>query len=393
MNILFFYDVGIDPLAGGVSKITYLIATILRKRSHNVFFLGYIKSKKEYDKQQYFLPNKVLLSDENKKFLFDFLCKNNIQRVINQASLNPNLSSFIFLVKTQKIKLYSVIHSTILSRFENAAYLYENRLKQKKLSFLFPILKKRIIINLIKKIYWLKKSGHYKRMHHCCDKIIAVSPNNIADIQCMLGLKYDDKIVAINNGIILPSFIYNSSLKKHTILWVGTTDFYIKRVDILLSVWKQIQNKIPDWDLKIIGDGVDLINAQSLANDLSLERIEFVGRVTPEEHYEKASLLCMTSVSESFGLVLIEAMSYGVIPLAFNSFPAATEIIQDGINGFLIDPFDISQYAYKLLSLCLCSNQELSKIAHNCIGQAKQFDINIIVTEWENVLAGNGNYT
>ena len=85
------------------------------------------------------------------------------------------------------------------------------------------------------------------------------------------------------------------------------------------------------------------------------------------EDFKLATILCMTSASESFGLVLVEAMSYGVIPFAFNSFPAVTDIIQNGINGFLVEPFDIEQYAERLLTFCLVSDKEKSKIAEELI--------------------------
>ena len=389
MNILFFHSGGINPVTGGISKITYLIATILRKRSNKVFFLAYEKLNRKYDSKQYFLPDKNLLCDKNVQYLHEIISDNNIQYIINQATLHPNFSKFIFLAKGKKVKIFSVIHHNMFSRFDNVAYLLENKLKKNKLSRLSPILKNKFIIHIIKKIYKFKYYNHFKHIYNSSDKIIAVSHNNIADIQYMYGATNTinrEKIIAIDNGIKLPSYIYNSDLKKKTILWIGTTDFYNKRVDVMLEIWNLIQNKIPDWNLKILGDGADLDNAKFLSDELSLQRIEFTGRVVPEKYLKQASILCMTSASESFGLVLLEAMSYGVIPFTFNSFPAASEIIQDGVNGFLIDPFDIQQYAERIILLCLGSDNEKNMIEHQSLQQSKHFDINTIVTEWEKIL-------
>lgn len=386
MNILFFSGAGIDPVMGGISKITYLIANSLRKRSHNVFYLAPEKLNKKYDDKQYFLPDRNLLSDKNKQYLSDIVVDNKIQYIINQATLHPNMSKFIFSAKKSGIKIYSVIHHNMFSRFDNVAYLLENRLEKNKLSILTSVLKHSYIIYLIKRAYKFKYNNHFKNIYNSSDKIIAVSPNNIADIEYMYGTKRINKIIAINNGIELPSYIYNPHLKKRTIVWVGAIDFYNKRVDVMLKIWNLVQNRIPDWDLKVLGDGVDNNNAKALAKKLSLKRIKFTGRVDPEEYFKQASLLCMTSASESFGLVLVEAMSYGVVPFAFNSFPAVKDIINNGANGFLIDPFDIQQYADRLLSFCLSTENEKEKIARNCIQQAQQFDINTIVTQWEKSL-------
>lgn len=59
----------------------------------------------------------------------------------------------------------------------------------------------------------------------------------------------------------------------------------------------------------------------------------------------------MTSLFEGFGLVLTEAMYYGVVPLAFNSYANVGDIINDKVNGFIIPPFDIKEYADKISSL------------------------------------------
>lgn len=47
----------------------------------------------------------------------------------------------------------------------------------------------------------------------------------------------------------------------------------------------------------------------------------------------------MASAFEGFGLVLVEAMSYGVVPMAFNSFSNCSDIIDDDKNGILVTPF------------------------------------------------------
>jgi hypothetical protein len=106
MNILIFYGAGINPIMGGVSKITYLIALNLRKRSHNVFFLGCEKLDRKYDEKQSFLPDRNLFSEKNVQYLSDIISNNDIQYIINQATLHPSLSKFIFNAKLELANNY-----------------------------------------------------------------------------------------------------------------------------------------------------------------------------------------------------------------------------------------------------------------------------------------------
>lgn len=68
-------------------------------------------------------------------------------------------------------------------------------------------------------------------------------------------------------------------------------------------------------------------------------------------YYKESSIFCLTSNHEGWGLVLTEAMQFGCVPIAFDSFESIHEIIEDGKNGFLVKPFDMDKYADKVLRL------------------------------------------
>lgn len=63
--------------------------------------------------------------------------------------------------------------------------------------------------------------------------------------------------------------------------------------------------------------------------------------------FNPVSLFSLVVLSQ-FSYVLIEAMQYGVVPFAFDSYKAASDIIKDGVDGFLISPFDVEKYSEKL---------------------------------------------
>ena len=94
--------------------------------------------------------------------------------------------------------------------------------------------------------------------------------------------------------------------------------------------------------LLLVGDGPEMPSVRSRVQELGLaEAVDMVGQVDNlEEILPVADLLLLPSLHESFGLVALEAMACGVVPLV-TSRGGAGEFIQDGINGFLRDPDDI----------------------------------------------------
>lgn len=64
---------------------------------------------------------------------------------------------------------------------------------------------------------------------------------------------------------------------------------------------------LPDWHLDIVGDGPDAAALKELAERLRLSNVSFEGFRNPAPYYRRASIFCMTSTFEGFGLVLPEA--------------------------------------------------------------------------------------
>ena len=90
----------------------------------------------------------------------------------------------------------------------------------------------------------------------------------------------------------------------------------------------------------------------------------------------------MTSSYEGLPLVLSEAQNYNVFPILFNSFPSATDIIKNNINGVLIKPFDITSYIDNLQYLI--ENYDKNSNIYNLELQnnANRFSINTIGNQW-----------
>ena len=79
--------------------------------------------------------------------------------------------------------------------------------------------------------------------------------------------------------------------------------------------------------------------------------MEFVGHVDPRPYYRVAAIIALVSPSEGFPMVFAEAMAHGIVPICFDSFSAARDLIRNGDNGALIKPFDLDKYAQELVRL------------------------------------------
>ena len=112
-------------------------------------------------------------------------------------------------------------------------------------------------------------------------------------------------------------------------------------VDVFAKVTEVVSSR-----LLLIGDGPERGTGRQHVAQAGLdEKVDFLGHVDNlEDVLPVADLLLLPSLHESFGLVALEAMACGVIPLATNQ-GGAGEFIQDGLNGFLRDPHDIDGMA------------------------------------------------
>ena len=92
-------------------------------------------------------------------------------------------------------------------------------------------------------------------------------------------------------------------------------------------------------------------------------------------------ILVLTSEYEGFGLVVAEAMSHGVVPVVYNSFESAKDLITDGYNGALIEkPFSVSRFTKVVQELM--ENTEWLVLSQNSRIASKRFSVNTIVKDW-----------
>lgn len=383
MNILFFHRLGINPTGGGVSQITHVLANEFSIHGYKVFYLGFqTVDGVEYTDNQFFLPDRSeLICEENISYLNTFCREHEIDVVINQNGLY--LESVSFVAKAEGMLRITVIHNCIFTQFRNLAYQYEFQLKKKKLELLFNIAKLPLIRRVITRMYIQKYSKYYNQIADNSDYISVMSQGQVDDLKIILNKSKWNKIVLIPNCINPKTFEWKPRSKN--VLWVATIDFKIKRVDLMLKIWKLVQDNHSEWNLRILGDSSNYDEAKKYAEELGVKNVIFEGRVNPEAYYLDAQIACVTSTHESFSMVLIESFKYGVVPMAFDSFPAANEIINNGQDGVTVPAFDIKQYAAKLGNL-MDDEIERERMRSNAYKSAKKYYSTNVFEKWSCLL-------
>jgi glycosyltransferase involved in cell wall biosynthesis len=116
-----------------------------------------------------------------------------------------------------------------------------------------------------------------------------------------------------------------------------------KGVELLLKAFRPAAEKHPGIRLRIVGDGPLRPRLEQAAAGLGLrDKVEFAGFVNYEEihtEYAQADAFVLPTLEDAFGVVVVEALAAGV-PVICSPFAGAAEYIQDGENGFIVDPTD-----------------------------------------------------
>lgn len=383
MNILFLYSATINPLVGGVERVTFTLANYFESKGYKVFFLGLTNNHSIKDKRQFLLPDSSsYISERNIIFVRSFLVEKSINIVINQGGTIPGISKLAYYCKIEGVKLISVLHNSLLASIKNFSSVYKSKFEQIGISWLLPYTDKKKIKNLLLKLYKQKYAKHYKSLCKESDYVFLLSEKFKEELIFFIDRQSIDNVVGIPNPVSFDGIVKNE--KKKEILYVGRINTAQKRIDLLLEIWGLLYDRFPDWSLKIVGDGDELESIKVLSSQLNLQNVFFYGFRNPKPFYETASIFCMTSSFEGLPLTLIEAMQHGVIPVAFNSFVSITDIIDDKVNGCLITPFDIHEYV-NTLSKLMSSQEELERYSAEVEQRVKRFDLSIVGEQWLNI--------
>lgn len=153
----------------------------------------------------------------------------------------------------------------------------------------------------------------------------------------------------------------------------------------LIDVFEFVHQDYPEWKLNIIGDGVEMpLLKQKIKDQMLEEHVKLHGFQNKEYIYQELlnnSIYVMCSYEESFGIVLLEAASFGIPLVAFSSAQGAHEIIENEKNGYLIENRDKKNMAKTICQLIKNKDKRM-KLGTNAKKSVEQYSFNNVKKQW-----------
>ena len=144
-----------------------------------------------------------------------------------------------------------------------------------------------------------------------------------------------------------------------------------------------IDQNVSNFHLSFVGDGPSASELKALTKQAGIEEwVTFLGHVKqPEKVLANADILIHSTINEAFGMALVEAMSCGMPVVAFRS-GGIPEIVENGKDGFLVEPNDLHSFTEKVKQLI--ENADLrNQFAANAIERSKAFSMRSFVKNVE----------
>jgi glycosyltransferase involved in cell wall biosynthesis len=156
----------------------------------------------------------------------------------------------------------------------------------------------------------------------------------------------------------------------------------------LITMFDALKQRLPDWDLVIVGDGEDRALLEGQVDQAKVrDRVFFPGWVADMESvFLSGDLFVFPSVSEGFALVLAEAMACGLPCVSYDCKVGPAEIIRDGVDGVLVPLGDETAFSAAMLRLAT-DDPERRRLAKNCPAILKRLSEAAIQPLWEKVLS------
>jgi len=197
------------------------------------------------------------------------------------------------------------------------------------------------------------------------------------------------KVIQIYNPIDSKLEAISKNYRAHTkkIISVGRLS-YEKNFESIVDIVKIVITKHPDISWHIYGSGEykDKIE-KKIAEEKMTEKIILMGQSNQlYELYNDYSIMVMTSRYEGFPMSLLEGLASNLPLISFNVPTGPNEIIREGINGYLITPFEIDEMAQKIISL-LDNPTKMEEFSLNNQKFLKEYNLDSILNQWEKLLS------
>lgn len=369
MNICFFTHYKPNPQIGGVERVTYNLSNYFRKLGIEVYNLTSFG-----EDHSYVIPQDK--SDREKiEFINNFLSINKIDILIDQYG-NELFLEHPYVSDT--VKIINCYHLTpeikhLFRRFIETFSFKELR------SSLFNIA---CILNTPRRNRLFSKALR-RKANGGVDKLVYLSPQYIPYVQ-RLSNASANAFAAIPNAVEEKLLLRTSSRQKKkqkTIVWCGRIVHSQKNVLFLPKLWKRLQAKHPDWDLVLVGDGIDRNILERRILQYGLERVLLTGFTDSYPYFESAAISITPSFYEGFPMVLLEAMAFGCVPIVFDNTGSYHDIIESEKDGYIIPDMDENAFFHACDSLMSDESLRVS-MSEKAHLKVEKFSIDNVASQW-----------
>ncbi len=339
-----------EAIGGGVERLIYDQMRFYDKKRINLHVItlrkGYLETEFSETSANYMcLDINRRLSYRALKKLVCYIKSNQIDIVHTHLYL-PDIYGFLVKMIVPRVKLFTTKHNTNQFRKKLFWGILDNILS-------LPAARIIAVSEAVKKFiakYEYIPPNRISVIYHGVDINRFFKKVNIDDIRKQLRISKDNFVIGIIGRI--------TEQKGHI---------------YLLRAVAELKSKIPSIKLLVIGTGELQQELSDYCHKSNIENhVSFLGfRNDMPELYSLMNVLCLPSVYEGLGLVLVEAMLCNTITVG-SKIHGIEEIINDGINGFLVPPRD-SEALIKVLYKIYKSDYDKNMLVQARLA-ALQFD-------------------
>ena len=197
------------------------------------------------------------------------------------------------------------------------------------------------------------------------------------------------KVFIMPNPCSFDILEHRSGNREKVIVAVGNLDrFHHKGFDNLIPLIVPVLKENPEWKLKIVGAGENgLQKLTELVNEHQIERqVEFTGfRRDVARIMRESEIFVLSSRFEGLPMVMLEAMSQGLVCVSYNCKTGPSDIIENEVNGLLVE--DQNQKALADALRRVINDTDLrNKLGESSLKSLDQFNINSIYNKYMGII-------
>ncbi len=389
MHIFFVLTPAFDPYSGGVQMSTYKIGSYLARAGHELTVYSF-ENKGHVDCDFGVLHHAPAASGERSHENLKHFSKviQNVQPdvVINQMPYEHAIGDVLLFYKQKRpFLLLGCLRNTLFSVKLNLDAYLKNVVPNPIQPLFNNALGKRLLLQKHKR----RHATDLKRILDTYDYFVMFGQPNRMELEYFVGSYKSHKTAFIPNSI--PAVAAQVPAKEKRILWLSRLSYGQKRADLILPLWKKMMHELPDWQYDIVGDGDAYRDIQSQIQKEHIPRVTLYGKQQPDAYYSRSPIYIMTSGFEGFPNTVIEAQSFGAVPVIFDNYPMARGVIKDNQNGLLIPPFDLDAMAKGVIQLAKNTHQS-EQMEEAALRNAEKFTIDKVGEKWLDFFETNKQY-